>query len=100
MAWILKNAVEREDESSKRRRKEWEMEKDGIIVRKTYELTNDSLTLFNEIFLENDFKAYPWEWEWEWERQNKRQTMVNVGKYKQSLGINYRSKTDIRCKAK
>lgn len=25
--------------------------------RQTYELTNDSLTLFNEIFLENDFKT-------------------------------------------
>lgn len=36
------------------------MEKDEIIVRETCELTNDSLTLFNEIFfLENDFKAYP-----------------------------------------
>lgn len=26
------------------------MKKDEIIVRKTYDLTNDSLTLFNEIF--------------------------------------------------
>lgn len=35
-------------------------QKDEIIARKTCELTNVSLTLFNEIFLlfENDFKAY------------------------------------------
>lgn len=40
--------VKREDESSKRRREK--KMKDEIIIRKTYELTNDSLTLFNEIF--------------------------------------------------
>lgn len=56
MAQISKNMVKKGRRKFKKATGEKKM-KDEIIVRKTYELTNDSLTLFNEIFLENDFKT-------------------------------------------